>query len=69
MTRSYVYVFHQNSFVNKKIYFATCISSGDGNVTSPFDQNGQKLNSLRGSYVVNPALSDHYGVGLILNQA
>ena len=52
---------HQYSFV-KEINLQTYISPTDGNTTSSLDQTWHNQNSPRGSYLVSPALSDHFAV-------
>ena len=64
VTRNYMKTFHQQSFVNK-INLPTFISIGNGSAVSSIDHVWHNLNVPRSSYVVFPALSDHYAVCVI----
>ena len=58
-------MFHQYSFSNE-INLPTYMSPSSGNTTPSTDHIWHNINSLRGNYVVSPALSDQYAVFVIL---
>ena len=61
---TYINTFHQYSFVNE-ISLPTFISPSNGSAVSSIDHVWHNLNVPRYSYVVSPALSDHYAVCII----
>ena len=62
--RNYVDTFHQYGFANE-INLPTYVSPSTGIETSSIDHLWHILNCSRCSYVVSPALSDHYVVCVI----
>ena len=61
---NYVDTFHQYGFINK-INLPTYVSPSTGIDTSSIDHLWHNLNCSRCSYVVSPALSDHYAICVI----
>ena len=66
VTRNYNNMFHQYRFVNE-INMPTCISPSNASSIASIDHVCHNLNIPRCSYVVFPALSDHYAVCVIFN--
>ena len=64
VTRNYINTFHEYSFVNE-IKLSTFISPSKGSATSSIGHVWHNLNVPRSSYIVTPALCDHYAVGVI----
>ena len=61
VTRNYINMSHQFSFVNE-INLPTFNSPNNGSAISSIDHVWHNLNAPRCSFVVSPALSDHYAV-------
>ena len=68
--RNYVDTFHQYGLINE-INLPTYVSPSTGIVTSSIDHLWHNLNCSRRSYVVSPALSDHYTICVVfrINQS
>ena len=64
MARNCIDVFHRYSFLNEN-NLQTYISPSNGTPIASLDHTWHNLNSQGYSYVVSPALSDHYAVCVI----
>ena len=61
VTRTYIYTFHQYNLVNEN-NLSTYTSHSNGSAIPSIDHVWHNLNFPRSSYVVSPALSDHFAV-------